>query len=128
MMETLYIIILWYRPTVLPPQCFCGDSKSRLFKHGKSNKCSKDCGGKSRIKKCGGWLALSVFQYEGTPTDIPNGTDYVGCFKDKEKDRVFTLKSSSNKKMTYKVCVCARRQIMSSFFVDASFSAFQVID
>lgn len=55
--------------------------------------------------KCGGWLALSVFQYEGSPTDVPNDTDYVGCFKDKEKDRVFTLKASSSKNMTYKVCV-----------------------
>lgn len=89
----------------MPLQCFCGDASSQLFKHGRSNSCTKDCGGNSRIKKCGGWLAISIFQYEGSPVDIPDDTDYVGCFADDQNDRALALKQTVNNAMTYEVHV-----------------------
>ena len=86
------------------PQCFCGDSSSRLYKHGKADNCNMDCPGRSGIEKCGGRLAISVFQYEGSPSDIPKNSDYLGCFTDKRNDRALTLDDmTSDKGMTYAV-------------------------
>ena len=77
-------------------QCWCGGTKAKPSKHGVSNKCNKDCPGKSRIKKCGGSYAASVFQYEGSPKGIPRNTNYVGCFVDSLSDRALSLKSTSD--------------------------------
>lgn len=84
-------------------QCWCGSSKDKPDRHGKSTKCTMDCAGEDRIKKCGGYLAMDVFEHEGKPDDVPKGAKYLGCFADDNQDRALTLKNKSNSKMDYAV-------------------------
>lgn len=66
--------------------------------------CTMDCPGKSRISKCGGKNALSIYQYDGAPKNIPDKSKYVGCFADDPSDRALTVKSKSDgSNMTYQV-------------------------
>lgn len=62
-----------------------------------------DCAGKDRIKKCGGHLAVDVYEREGKPDDMPKGAKYIGCFADDAQDRALTLKNQSTSKLTYAV-------------------------
>ena len=62
-----------------------------------------DCPGTDRIKKCGGYLAMDVYEHEGTPDDVPKGAKHVGCFADDPQDRALTLKGRSTSKMDYTV-------------------------
>lgn len=55
------------------------------------------CPGKNPDEEmCGGRFAISVYEMEGTPRDIPDDAKYLGCFADRSEDRALTLSSTSN--------------------------------
>lgn len=62
-----------------------------------------DCAGADRIKKCGGHLAMDVYEHDGQPDDVPKGAKHVGCFADDPQDRALTLKNQSTSKLDYAV-------------------------
>lgn len=86
-------------------QCWCGNSKSDINKHGRSDKCDMACPGNTpREEICGGHNAISIYEMEGTPKDVPDDAKYLGCFADSSRDRALTLTSTSNDKdMSYAV-------------------------
>eukprot|EP00752_Nemacystus_decipiens_P001582 g1543.t1 len=86
-------------------ECWCSAPNDKPHRHGESSKCIMDCAGDDRrIKRCGGYLAMSVYERDGTPDDVPKGAKHVGCFADDPQDRALTLKSQSTSKMDYAAC------------------------
>lgn len=62
------------------------------------------CAGGGKIGMCGGPLSMSVYEYGGKPEDIPDDTNYLGCFADHPADRALTLAYTSDaSKMSHKV-------------------------
>lgn len=83
-------------------ECFCGDERSDLFKHTTIPTCDYPCAGDAE-ETCGGSSALSLYNYGGAPEGIPEGTKYLGCYRDVVSDRVLSLKKTVDDDMTIEV-------------------------
>lgn len=83
-------------------QCWCGDTNSNVYKYGSAT-CDYPCTGDAE-ETCGGYAAMSVYEYGGLPgSEIPDGTKYLGCYKDVRFDRALSLKLTSSNDMTHEV-------------------------
>lgn len=93
--------MLIYPPQSTSMQCWCGDDDSDLDKHGLSDLCSFDCAGNSH-ETCGGYLAMSLYEHNGTPDNVIDDAEYLGCFGD-SKNRVLSGRSTSSDDMSEEV-------------------------
>lgn len=95
-----------YIATQYGRECWCGDSNTDFDKHGKAV-CDYSCSGQGAPgEKCGGEWAMSVYEEGGKPSNVPDGTKYLGCYRDDASERALTLaKTVDGEGMTYKVTV-----------------------
>lgn len=85
-------------------QCWCGAESVDYARHGYSS-CEFPCSGDD-TEICGGYDAFSLYLNDGsgtvdpTPAPTPSKPAYVGCYKDKKDDRVFTGEKYTDEHMT----------------------------
>ncbi|CBN74038.1 conserved unknown protein [Ectocarpus siliculosus] len=84
-------------------ECWCGTGAGEdvedMFRHGSAT-CNMACSG-DKDKTCGGSWAMSLYQHgSASPGDIPEGTRYLGCFKDNRFNRALSSKQTSSNDMT----------------------------
>lgn len=82
-------------------QCWCGSGASDIYQHGFTT-CDYPCSG-DNTEVCGGYLATSLYEMNGLPSDPPDGTKYIGCYKDAPRNRVLTGSSTTDDDMTDEV-------------------------
>ncbi|CAB1105416.1 unnamed protein product [Ectocarpus sp. CCAP 1310/34] len=92
-----------YRFEDLTPECWCGTGAGEdvedMFRHGSAT-CNMACSG-DKDKTCGGPWAMSLYQHgSASPVDIPEGTRYLGCFKDNRFNRALSKKQTSSNDLT----------------------------
>lgn len=96
------VLCLSTRHVLVDTQCWCGDANSDIYRYGSAT-CDYPCAGDAE-ETCGGYAAMSVYEYGGLPgSEIPDGTKYLGCYKDGRFDRALSLKLTSNNDMTHEV-------------------------
>eukprot|EP00903_Cladosiphon_okamuranus_P018095 g16653.t1 len=88
-------------------ECWCSgekDADDDLFRHGMGN-CDMRCPGNSN-ENCGGKWSLSLYHNGASLTrDAPEGSKYLGCFKDHQSDRALSHKNTSRSDMSYERCL-----------------------
>ncbi|CAM9124123.1 unnamed protein product [Hapterophycus canaliculatus] len=83
-------------------ECWCGSTDEDVFRHGSAT-CDYPCGGDDE-QTCGGYWAVSLYEYgSALPFDIPEGSRYLGCYRDHRFERALSLKLTTSNDMTYEV-------------------------
>lgn len=52
---------------------------------------------------CGGEWSISLYQYSSNPAEIPDGSKYLGCYKDLSNKRVLSGKRTDSDTMSQQV-------------------------
>lgn len=95
-------------PSPPTPKCWCGSASADYAKHGQSTGCTYECPG-NPDDTCGGFYAANVYAYttdDSTPAPTvttPGTSDFLGCFVDKQSDRIMELTLSDGDSMTQEV-------------------------
>eukprot|EP00752_Nemacystus_decipiens_P010979 g9756.t1 len=87
-------------------ECWCSGEKDidELSRHG-TGTCDMKCPGDSK-QSCGGVWSMSLYHYGASPTsDAPEGSKYLGCYKDVVSDRALSHKTTSRSDMSHERCL-----------------------